>query len=296
MNNKLPFLAEQLLKIVLPENSSEFLLGDITDLYNSKINEKGKFYANLWCYLTVFLNLPGFVKSSFNWGTTMFLKDLKISIRQIFRQKLFSAINIFCLTMSLIATIFIWLWINDELSYDKFHKDADSIFRLEAELHFDDKTDIWGSTPQLLGKEIVNEFSQVTNFVTLHKKWGSLIKYKNEFAKTDFCYFSTDEISELFDIKLLLGESLKNLNDPKSIFLSKKMSDKLFDDKNPIGEIITLNNKQELIVKGVFENLPSNSHLDMECLVSLNLLTPSTDWGRYDFYNYFFWVSFLSVF
>lgn len=282
----MPKIAKIILNLILPDDMREYLSGDIEDIYNSKREKQGLLFAHLWCYYTVLVNIPGFLKSSIQWGSTMFLKNLKLSFRHLWRQKTFSAINITGLSLSLLAAVFIWLWINDEMSYDKFHKNSESIYTVEVNLKYGNENHIWKATPQMLGEQLKNDFEDITGFVTLHRGYRVFLKAGEDVFHTRKCFYTTPEISEIFDINLIKGEISEALKNKESIVLSEKAAKKHFGDTNPVGKRVILNNNQNLLVTGVFKDIPANSHLEIDYLIPLSLLKPSADWGKYDYYNY----------
>lgn len=286
MNRRIPKIAEKILQLILPENLRDYASGDFEEIYNSKYEKQGRIYAVLWCYYSILVNIPGYLFLSFKNGGAMFLTNLKISFRHLRRQKIFSVINITGLTLSLIATIFIWLWINDELNYDKFHKNIESLYTVEVKFGQADKETIWSATPQMLGEQLQKDFNEITEFVTLYKGYNYFLKVDEDVFKTENCVFSTPEIGKIFDIELTHGDISEALKNSESIVLSNQMAEKHFGKVNPVGKRITFNAKYDLLVTGVFTDLPKNSHLKIDYLIPLSLLTPSTDWGRFDFYTY----------
>lgn len=118
-----------LLKRVTPRHDFDFLKENIQDLYKAMLTEKGPSRANLWIWGEVLKSLPGFVSALLYWRFTMFGSYMKIAFRHLKKYKLYAVLNITGLSLGLASCILIFLYVDFELSYDKFHRNADRIYR-----------------------------------------------------------------------------------------------------------------------------------------------------------------------
>ena len=137
--NKPPKIAQILLARLLDKYSELPLLGDLEEEYRCVAGESGEKHARLWYWRQVLKSLPNIINNSFYWSAAMFKNYFKIAVRNIKRYKVFSSINILGLTLGLACCLFIMLWIIDELSYDRFYKDSNSLFRVEERIFYSGK-------------------------------------------------------------------------------------------------------------------------------------------------------------
>jgi putative ABC transport system permease protein len=207
----------------------------------------------------------------------MFKNYLKIALRNIKKNKTHSIINISGLAIGMACFIFIALYIKYELSYDKFHKNSEQIYRIDLK---QDYTNVgsyfFNTTPAPLAEALRSDYPGIENVTRLRKEARSLLIHtgKNTFLEEDFFYTDPDFL-EMFSFPLVAGNPKTALNDPYSIILTEDIAHKYFGNENPIGGTITVNQKhqqQPYIVTGVMKNPLSNSHLKFSLLASLSTL------------------------
>ena len=186
---------------------------------------------------------------------------IKIALRKIKRQKGFSFINIAGLAVGMAACILILIWVQDELSYDKFHKNAAQIFRINTEDTSGGKTFLLAGSPGPLGQAMVDEVPEVMNFTRVQAGWprwnlhlGEKRFLEEYLAAVDPTFF------EIFQFRFIQGDPKTALNDRYSIVLTEGLAQKIFGEEDPMGKIVKLNNT-DMTVTGIIENIPRNSHL-----------------------------------
>ena len=200
----------------------------------------------------------------------MFKNYLKINIRNLLRHKSSSLINILGLAVGMACCILILLWVADELSYDRFHANADHIFRVIQDIQFTDNQTKWAITQGALGKSLksdVPEIVNVTRIFELGRFWQPLIK-QNENQFYENALFAADSsLFEMFSFHLIRGNPRTVLNDRHSIVITEKMAAKYFGAADPMGKTLRLNNQYDFQVSGVLQNIPHNSSLQFDFLV-----------------------------
>lgn len=219
----------------------------------------------------------------------MFLSTLKTAFRSLRFRWLFSLINMIGLTIGIISIILIIAWINDELSYDKFHRDAERIYRVEALMDFQVPT-LWASTQAPLSENIRNDFPEIEQSVRLkHYRRPLMLCNENPIIEENFFYADKD-LFNLFTIGSGKKDYSEALKEPFSLLISERMAKKYFGDENPVGKIMEVDRKHLFTIKGVFDNYPPNSHLQFDFIASFSTLkelnTKLEDWGRFDFLTY----------
>jgi putative ABC transport system permease protein len=186
---------------------------------------------------------------------------IKIALRKIKRQKGFSLINIAGLAVGMAACVLILIWVQDELSYDKFHKNRDQIFRINVVDTSGGTTFHQAGSPAPLGQAMLAEVPEVENFVRVQAGWprwnlhfGEKRFLEEYLAAVDPTFF------EIFQFPFIKGNPKTALDDRYSMVLTEDLAKKIFGEEDPMGKIVQLNNT-DMTVTGVIDNLPRNSHL-----------------------------------
>jgi putative ABC transport system permease protein len=197
---------------------------------------------------------------------------IKVAIRNILRNKVFSFINILGLSVGLASVILIILYIKHETSFDDFHEDSNKIFRVISV--FKDKNNIHEFPVTLYGvsshlKDEVPEVKSSTRLFNPGKNW---VQYKNENYGKYTSIYSDGQFWDVFSYELLQGDLNKCLKEPNSAIISESMASEIFGDANPLNEVIHVE-RNKYQVKGIIKDIPANSHLQFDYLLSLNSLS-----------------------
>lgn len=203
----------------------------------------------------------------------------KIAIRNIFRHKIYSSINIAGLALGLTCSIFILLWVRDELSYDRHFKSAENLYRVEEDQYYSGETYHVNVTPFPCAPAFKEEIPEVVNAgrITWHGillRNGDKAFYETEVVAVD------QEYLDMFGIKFLQGDPAKALIDPHTIVLTKEMAEKYFGDENPVGQTLSLNNQYEMKVTGIIEDLPHNTSFTFKGGFPFIFLKELGRWGE----------------
>jgi putative ABC transport system permease protein len=195
---------------------------------------------------------------------------IKQSIKRLIQHGGFSALNIVGLTLGISSCLLIILYVNFELSFDKFHKNYSKIYRVVMKQPGNQvvgsSSDWWVVSPFILKPTWELELPEI-ELVTRTSNWSLTFKLYDQFVEEAIQYVDP-EFLDLFTFPLVLGEKHKVLDEPFSIVISQKMAKKYFGDINPIGKTIVRNDETTLTVTGVLEDVPENSHLKFDFLVS----------------------------
>ena len=209
---------------------------------------------------------------------------LRITIRNIYRHKGFTFINITGLAVGLAAALLILLWIQDELSYEKFNKNAGNIYRVEEDQFYSGERYHVTVTPHPSGpvwKQKIPEIVEQTRLNRLSRmlfRKGDKVFFESAIVTADSGLF------RMFSLPFLFGDQATALNAPHSIVLSEKLAGKYFGQDNPVGKTITLENKYEFMVTGVMKEIPKNSMFTFEGVIPYSFLKEigamSESWGN----------------
>ena len=207
------------------------------------------------------------------------LKNMfKIAWRNAIRQKQFTLLNVLGLSIGITACLLIGLYVQDEKSYDNFHEKGDRIYRINQPLIWGDWNEQFGSTGPNLAVALradVPEFEQVTR---IHESGDQIVTFRPKngtprtFNQNGF-YIAEENFFDIFSFNLLEGDPQSALSSPSSLVITKEMAIKYFDNQDPIGKILEVQQGQDIqpfTVTGIVEEIPKNSHLQFDMLASMS--------------------------
>ncbi len=269
MRTKPPRLATRLLHWFCPLHRAEELEGDLDELFQQRVKEVGIRQAR-WRYVrdVVSLMRPSLLRQphdyqTYSTNTTMFRNYLKIAFRTLVHQKVYSLINVTGLALGLAASIVISLIVRNELTYDSYHKKADRTYRVT--IH---GLDYNPSVSFAVAPAFRNDFPEAEHVSQFFYRPEGLIKVGNQrFSEKGFA-FADSAFSQVFDFNWLAGSAKTALADPNTVVLTESLAKKYFGDRNPMGQLLRLNNRFDLRVTGIIGDLPPNTHLRFNFLVS----------------------------
>lgn len=225
---------------------------------------------------------------------------LKIAFRNLSKQKGFTFINIAGLSIGLTCFLLIALYVKDELTYDRFNKDADRIYRVSRVFKSNDGTVSLhlGHVAPAFMQYFENDFSEAEQITRLFGANAVINRPENIEKKyqEQRMYFADANLLKVFSINLLSGSADKVLANPFTIAISKPMAEKYFGNEDPVGKLLKVDGKQDFTVSGVFEPLPTQSHFHADFLMSMSTLNDDriygkenlkNDWGGNNFATYF---------
>lgn len=219
----------------------------------------------------------------------MLLNYLKLAIRLLVRNPFFTAINVIGIAIGFASFFALWSYSNSELKSNQYHKDSDRIARIGGYWRWTDDGKNWdyitfGFTKADLPIRIKEDFPEVedyTRILTQQFFTKNIFPHDNSISlstvggsseervfKEDKVIYADQNLFEMFTIPLIHGEATNVLREAGSVVLSETMAKKYFDDINPTGELLKLNDTLTLNVTGVFQNLPHYTHFDFDMVMS----------------------------
>ncbi|WP_295798792.1 ABC transporter permease [Mucilaginibacter sp.] len=202
----------------------------------------------------------------------MFKNYLKITWRNLLRHKAFSAINIVGLAIGMASAALILLWIQNEVSFDKFHEKNDRLYSVYNRSVFDGKLWCWNTTPKVMGKIIKQEYPQVED--VCRTNWGSTFLFTVGDKHLNLQGNFTDpSFLTMFSFPLVHGDKHTALNTIHSIVITEKLSKKLFGNDNAMGKSIKIDSNAYFTVTGVMKDLPNNTRFSFEYLMPWTYMT-----------------------
>jgi len=214
----------------------------------------------------------------------------KVAFRNLIRNKGVSFLNIFGLSIGLAASLMILLWIQHEVSYDKFFDDADQIYRVEEDQHYSGDIYHVNVTPYPSGaewKRRIPEIIEYTRFSYLPRvlfEKDDMQMFEDNLRGVDSTFF------RMFSFSFKSGNPYTALAEPHTIVLSEELAEKYFGDEDPLGKSITIEKRFEFMVTGVLETMPDNTIIDFDAVIPFRFLDEigltNEEWGSNSIVTY----------
>ena len=219
----------------------------------------------------------------------MFRSYLRTAVRNLFRNKLFSGLNIFGLATGMTCSILIFLWVQDELSYDKFNAHEKNIYRLTAQVG-DIRAAVVPVPAAMAIKAAIPAVKNVTRLSALQ----SMVTVGAQKYEEKNIFYADSNFLRIFSYPLLLGDAATLLTQPDGVVLTENGARKYFGSpENAMGKTLHIDNDYDgnnLMVTAVLKDVPHNSHLQFDMLVPIRLyektINPAQGWGNFDVYTY----------
>ena len=198
----------------------------------------------------------------------------KTAWRNLLKNKFYSAINIAGLTLGLCVGILILLWVQDELSFDSFHKKGDDIYKVEIFGGTGSSRQIWTQMVAPIGPLAKQQLPEVKDQVRLANNWiFSLYKYQDKVFGRENVAFADPSLFTIFDFPIIEGQASKPFTDDNSVVITKTTAQKFFGDQNPIGKVITADEKERFTVSSVINDFPKNSRMNFDIIMPMSYWT-----------------------
>ena len=211
----------------------------------------------------------------------MYTNVIKIAWRNMVRNKAFSAINVMGLALGMAASLFIFLWVQDELSIGKQYKNSPFLYRIMEREFSSGKVVADEDTPGLLAEELKKQFPEVQYAAGISWPEGHVLTVGDKMIRQNGCYAGADWFA-MYSIPLLAGTPATALNAPSGIVISRKLAQAYFDGdpRNAIGKTIRFDNTIDYEVTAVFEDLPANEPEQYDYLLSWASFLERNTWLR----------------
>lgn len=216
----------------------------------------------------------------------------KTAIRNLTKHKVFSAINIFGLAIGIAACLLIFQYVRFERSYDNFHQNGDRIFRLQQSRYDEGKLSTeWAAGAAGVGLAVKQEIPEVEDFAKLNKTSG-VISYGDKKFREEKMFFANDAFLSMFSYGVLKGKAKGSLTEINTAVITESTAKKYFGEEDPMGKVISRNKEEDYKITAVVADMPTNTHLKFEVLLSfptyVKMTSPEaeTKWDWDGFYTY----------
>ena len=222
----------------------------------------------------------------------MWKNYLKIALRNLRRYKGHTAINVAGLAVGMACCLLTFLFVQDERSFDRFHDNADRVYRVVNERHADGSVAHRAATPPAMGPTLAREFPEVLQATRFFSFGKTLIERDDlQFFERHF-WMADSTVFDLFSFDLVQGNPETALTTPYALVLSRTMAEKYFGDADPLGQTLTISGRNTFTVTGVMADLPAQSHIRINFLGSFATMPNFTseerlrNWIWQQFYTY----------
>lgn len=198
----------------------------------------------------------------------MFKNFLVVMLRNMKKHKIYTLINVLGLAVGMASVILIALFIRMELSFDRYHEKVDRICRLEAILTLGEKDNPIASTNFAPSRVMRDDYPEVESSVRFVPRRSVLVEQGSAAFYEEKIYYAEETVFDVFTYPMIKGDPSTALTRANTIVMSEEMAAKYFGDENPIGRTLTLNSTTDFEVTGVIEDVPKNSHLVFDMLIS----------------------------
>jgi putative ABC transport system permease protein len=293
-------VAFKLLHSFCPPLLLEEIEGDLLQRYERDLHAGRKAHARLFWNVARHFR-PGIVLrnrlSSPLIRLYMVKNNIKIAFRNFVRQKAYTGLNIVGLSLGMAASLLILQYVKYEKSFDSFHSRAKDIYRIQyngwqnGKLNFESAVSVPAAPA-----ELKNAFPEVESYTRL-LGLGGVIQYEKPGQepltfREEKAFFADTSLFKIFDFRLVNGSVSTCLKGINKVIISETLARKYFGSEDPLGKRLTFNGNDPLDITGVFQDIPENSHLKFDLLVSYETINKqtkdqsATSWGWYDFYSF----------
>jgi putative ABC transport system permease protein len=274
---------------------AEDIEGDLLERFEIRLEEQGPKYAK-WQFTKDVLRLfrPGIIRSLS--GTKkmnrldILINDLKLTVRSLVKNKVFSSINIAGLSIAFLVCLFSVQYAGFEYSYDSYHENKESIYRLVTDVETSTGTKL-ESTSIPMAPELAKQFPEIENFTRVFLDYLIVQSDQDNFQEEHIAY-AEESLFDIFTFPLIYGHPAHVFDTPFNAVISETAALKYFGTLDCIGKELTLDGKTPSFITGVMKDIPENSHFKVDILLSLSSLIEvwspgrKTNWSSFGTYSY----------
>ncbi|GAB3963200.1 ABC transporter permease [Spirosoma harenae] len=295
-----PRWADRLLEWFVAPHLLEYVQGDLHEDFHKQVARVGLararrayIWAVLHCLTPFFAKRPTpepFYNSNNEYPkllfTDMLSNYLTIAFRNLWRHKAFTAINIVGLAVGLATCLLIVLFVLHELSYDRYHANADRLYRMTLNSRLGESDFHYAYTSEPAGKALLDECPAVETVTRLRDDGDMLVKHDHDTFKEERVAFVDSNFFSFFTIPLRKGNVANALVEPKTVVLTETTARKYFGEADPIGKTLSMGNLGLFRVTGICADIPSNTHFHYDMFGSFSSVNQGAKWVASGAYVY----------
>ncbi len=215
----------------------------------------------------------------------------KVAFRNLKKHKFYSIINVTGLAIGIACSMLIYLFVSNEMSYDQFHKNGDRVYRIVRHGSLNGTEFHHAVAPAAMAFSMVSELPEVEQAVRFKRNGSYLVRTPDakESVRENKVIFTDSTFFDLFSFQLIEGDKSSTLTRPNTLAVSKSVADRYFHGQSALNKTLLLDGDKDYEITAVFEDMPSNSHIQFDFLISLSSLEDANNpiWLSNNFYTYF---------
>jgi putative ABC transport system permease protein len=216
----------------------------------------------------------------------MFRNYLVVALRNMLRHKGYSFINVVGLAVGMACFILIVLWVRDELSYDRFHLNADRLCLVTDYEKYADGDELnFSVNPPELALTLISEYPEIVDAIRYRPMGGMIVRSDDNSFSEDGLTFADSSFFSMFSFPLVKGGPDQALSSPNSVVITEKATAKYFGDEDPMGKTLQVDDRVCLTVTGIIHNVPNNSHLHFDLVAPFETVKEfglkTEGWGQF---------------
>ncbi|MCP4726958.1 MAG: FtsX-like permease family protein [bacterium] len=268
-----PLIAERLLNYFLPDDMKNTAPGDFEEEYVDFVEESGRLRARIWYWSQVIKSIFLYLCNFFLRSTVMFKTYFKISLRNIKKNKITSMINIFGLALGISCCLIIFLYLQNELTYDRYHERSDQIYRISGTYVTSGEPIRFAPASPAIGPRLVEEYPEFEESARIFSIQTVLFKnHENNITNYESNIVAADpSVFSVFTYDFIHGDPETCLSEINNIVLTEELAVKFFGDGDPLGNVLDISGT-DMKVTGVIKDPPQNSHLTIRGIVPFEIL------------------------
>ena len=290
-----------LLSLVVTDRCGQPMAGDLDEIFHGIVQEKGRGRAWMWLLFQLATTLPTLIYHSMLWSLDMIGNYLKITLRHLRQNTMFSLINILGLTIGLTACLVIFQYVRFETSYDDYHENVNNLYRVQNDRIYADRHDKSSGCPPAAGPVLEAEYPEILDSARLYtlKYFTNIVTHdppgREPVSVTqDRMFYAEGSFLRMLTIPLLGGSAQTALEEPNTAVITRKAARRLFGDEDPLGKVISISNSDGLLrytITAVAADVPENTHIKFSILLSYPTLVGMNEqaahyWGWNMFNTY----------
>ncbi|MCP4726026.1 MAG: FtsX-like permease family protein [bacterium] len=245
--------------------------GDFEEEFGENVFDKGYLRAYIQYWVQLMKSIPGFLNYSIMRSGAMLKSYFKIAVRNIFRNRIYSLINISGLTIGLACCLIVLLYVHNELSYNNFHEKGDRVYRVLTESIRPNYIFRSGSVFTKFAGYAQDNLPEIENTVRITTYGEKMVMFNNIKVKKRIL-FADSTFFNVFSFPLISGTADRVLEIPNTVVVTRSFADEHYPDEDPVGKIILYDGKYNLTVTGVMEDVPENSDYQFDLVISFTSL------------------------
>ena len=221
--------------------------------------------------------------------TAMFRNYFKTALRNLWKSKGFSFINIIGLAVGLATCLLIMIYVMDELSYDRYNEKAGRIYRLDGEIKFGGNHFILATAPAPAGPAMKEDYPEIEQYTRFRNRGGFLVKKGDQNIREDQVIYADSTLFDVFTLPMIAGDPHTALKEPHSVVITEKAARKYFNGTDVVGRSLVVDDSIFYKVTGVIREIPSQSHFNYDFFIAMSGLDESrrnSEWLSNNFNTY----------